>query len=444
MSLLIKNGTLVSFSEDAPLFIKSGAIITDDKKIKKIGRADELEKEFEGGKIIDAKGGIVMPGLINAHNHLYSSLARGLPFPFEPPSNFSEILERLWWRLDSVLDKDSIYWSAIVGIIDSLRYGVTTIIDHHASYGYIKGSLEIVKEAAEMLGVRLATCYEVSDRNGREQSDAAIQENVDFIEKYQHNPMIAGLFGLHASFTLEEKTLNTVSDLVDKLNTGVHIHLAEDETDEIKSIELSGKRAGVRLYDYGLLNSSGIVAHAIHTNDEEQKLLAKSGVFIVHNPESNMNNAVGIAPLLSLKEKGAKIGLGTDGYSFNMLTSFRVAQLLQKLREKDPRVGTDLSLNALFTGNSRFASKLFGTNLGSLKEGSAADIIIIPYNPPTPLHKDNLVGHLIFGFSQLIPNTVIVNGKIVINENVLLTANESELNSEAIKVAQKLWERFVE
>jgi len=442
-SLLIKNGTLVCLSEDAPVFIENGGILIEGGLIKRMGKSSELERDYRG-ETVDARGGIVMPGLINCHTHLYSALARGISIKGEPASNFVQILEKLWWRLDRVLDKDSIYYSALVGIADCLRFGTTTIFDHHASNGYVRGSLDLIAQAVRNFGIRASLCYEVSDRDGKKVSDDGIEENLEFIQKAQSDKSdkIKALFGLHASFTISEETFKKIAEITKDIACGFHIHCAEDWADQEETTRKYGLRVVDRLEKYGILRPGSIVAHCIHISGDEIKKLAQSGVFVAHNPESNMNNGVGAAPVLELIGAGAKLGLGTDGYSANMFAELRVANILPKLVKRDPRVGWAEAFRMLFTENPRFASTFFEHPVGVLKENAYADLIILPYNPPTPMNASNVQGHCIFGFSYLIPEVVIVGGEVVLRDGKFFGVDEYEIDSVARREAEKLWRRF--
>ncbi|MGB9561719.1 MAG: putative aminohydrolase SsnA [bacterium] len=440
---IIKNGTLLCMSEDAPVFIDDGAVYIEDGVIKRVGKREELERNFEGD-VIDAHGGIIMPGLVNCHMHLYSSLARGIQLKGKPAENFVEILQSLWWKLDRKLDDESIYYSALVGITDSIKFGTTTIFDHHASNGYVKGSLKIVAKAVREVGIRASLCYEVSDRDGEKISNDGIEENLEFIEYLQNDQTdkIKAHFGLHASFTIEDRTFDKIASLTKGLDCGFHIHCAEDEADQDVSMSKFGSRVVERLERYGILKPQTIIAHCIHINEKEMDIIAGSRAFVAHNPESNMNNGVGYAPVLELIKKGATCGLGTDGYTANMFNELRVANILPKLMKRDPRVGFNEAFRMLFTENPRFASKFFKHPVGILKENAYADIIVLPYNPPTPMNGTNAQGHCIFGFSYLQPELVMINGEIVYEKGSITKINENKMNEESRKVAEKLWGRF--
>lgn len=443
--IVVKNGRVICLSEDAPTYIENGAIYIENELIKKVGPQWEIERDFSG-EVVDARGGIIMPGLINIHMHLYSSLARGISIKGEPAKNFVEILEHLWWKLDRVLDDESVYYSAVVGIADSIRYGTTTIFDHHASAGYVRGSLRLIEKAAKELGIRASLCYEVSDRDGEKISKDGIEENLEFINHTKGNEqdMIKALFGLHASFTIEEKTFEKIAALTRGLECGFHIHAAEDEADQTVTTNKFNMRVIERLRKHNILNPKSILAHCIHINENEMNLIADTKAFVAHNPESNMNNGVGYAPILELIKKGANVGLGTDGYTANMFAELRVATILPKLMKRDPRVGFSEAFRMLFTENPRFASKFFNHPIGILKENAYADIIIIPYDPPTPINGSNVPGHCIFGFSAVQPSVVIINGEIVYKDGKLTKLDEHKMNLESQKVAEKLWRRFNE
>ena len=320
--LLVTNGRVIT-RDDAMPFIQDGAVAIDGGTIAAVGPREELERTYPKAERLDAQGGIIMPGLINCHTHIYSGLARGLAIKGCNPTNFLENLEQQWWAIDRHLYMDETKASAYVTIMESLRNGVTAIFDHHASYAEIPGSLFTIKDACQELGIRACLCYEVSERDGQEKCDQAIAENADFARwaAKQDSGMIVAMFGGHATFTLSDETMDKMREANDGL-TGFHIHVSEGLNDVEDSMENHyGIRPVERLYNHGLLGPDTMLGHCIHVTPTELDLIKETGTWLVNNPESNMNNAVGTAPVLEFFRRGIPVCMGTDAYTHDMLAS---------------------------------------------------------------------------------------------------------------------------
>ncbi len=376
--------------------------------------------------------------------HYYSTFARGMSLDSPPATKFSMILENLWWRLDKQLTLEDVYYSAAAPMIDQIRNGVTTVIDHHASPNAIKGSLFKIAEAAKDLGIRSNLCYEISDRDGEKIKDEGIAENVDFVKycKEQKDDMIKGMFGMHASMTISDKTLDEVLSASKALNAGIHVHSAEGIEDVEDSLAKYNMRVVERWYKKGVLDEKSIAVHCIHVNDEEIGMLKDSGTAVVHNPESNMGNAVGVSPILKFMDKGILLGLGTDGYTADMTESYKVAGILQRNTEAKPYVAWGEVPQMLFDNNKIITNRYIDGQVGILKEGQYADIIIVDYKAPTPLTADTIDGHILFGVTGRHVDTTIVNGKILMDERKLVNIDEEALMSRSRELASDLWNRI--
>src|SRR5574341_2648067 len=204
--LLITNGTVVTWEPDQEL-ISDGAVYTRAGKVVEIGPAHQLETRYPSAQRLDAAGQLIMPGNICAHTHFYGAFARGMAIPGPAPKDFPEILERLWWPLDQALDEEAVLYSALVCLIDAIKHGTTTLIDHHASPNALRGSLDVIADAVEQTGLRAVLSYEVTDRYGPEGARASIEENVRFLQAASNRKNIAATFGLHASLTVSDETL---------------------------------------------------------------------------------------------------------------------------------------------------------------------------------------------------------------------------------------------
>ncbi len=392
---------------------------------------------------LDAAGGLILPGLINAHTHFYSALALGLPLRGAPPARFTEILARLWWRVDRALTLDDVETSAWLGLIECARCGVTTVCDHHSSPNACEGSLDRIRHAVEGIGLRAALCYEVSDRNGRDQAQAGIAENARFARALRERPseQVRALCGLHALFTVSDETLDQCLEVARAQGIGLHLHLAEDRVDVEHSLQQYGVRPVHRLQQHGALGERTLAAHGVHVTDEEITLLAESRTFLAHNPESNMNNAVGCARVPELLERGVRVGLGTDGMSADLLATARTAFLIQRHECRDPRIGWAELPALLWQNNAQLASALFGRPVGVITPGAAADLIVLDYDPPTPVDVENLAAHLVFGFGARHVSATIVGGHVIMHGRRLLTVDEGLLRARAREQARRLWDR---
>jgi putative selenium metabolism protein SsnA len=442
-NLLIQNGIIITLGENNRV-LYDHAILIEDGLIKKIAKKNDIQGSFD--KIIDAKGKVVMPGLINAHMHFYSTMVRGLG-KASPSKNFQEVLENLWWRLDRKLMLEDSYYSALIMLLNAIRHGTTTFIDHHASPFAITGSLQEIAKAIKQTGLRGCLCYELSDRDGPKIAQEGIEENVAFIEycNIHADDQLKALFGLHASFTITEKTLEIAAKLGHDLKTGFHVHTAEALSDQEATLKLTGKRVVERFKAYGILGPRTITAHCVHINDAEMDMLAATDTMVVHNPQSNMNNAVGIADIIKMQQKGILVGLGTDAMTVNMLEEVRVALWAQHLRANNPTCGFMEVANTLFNNNAKIANRIWNdVKVGALEAGWAGDVILIDYEPPTPLDAMTVLGHLIFGISQCQVDTTIVKGKVLMERKQLLLDidDEAVIAQNSKELAAKLWERF--
>ncbi|MFB6356064.1 MAG: amidohydrolase family protein, partial [bacterium] len=318
MKTVVYNGPIVTFDSERP-FIDNGYVTIDEQgTIEDVGSGEP--GEIPSGSI-DACGNVIMPGLVNSHMHFYSTFARGMAVD-GVPHDFEDVLETLWWKLDRALTLEDCYYSAVVPSVEAALRGTTTLIDHHASPNAVEGSLDRVREAVSDVGLRSVLCYEVSDRNGKENAKKSFQENTRAIKQYDSDRFSA-LLGLHASFTLDEDSMKRASDITSDHDVGVHIHVAEGRNDQPDSQQRCGKRIVHRLNDYDLLGPNSLLAHCIHVNDSELDVIAETDTNVVHNPTSNMNNAVGAAPVVEMLERGIRLGLGTDGMSADPWTDLR-------------------------------------------------------------------------------------------------------------------------
>ena len=397
--MLITNAKLITWESENQI-LEDHALLIENDRIKEIGKTSELKNRYPEIEWLDARGQYVMPGNICAHTHFYSSFARGMAIPGSAPKDFPEILQKLWWPLDRSLDAESIQYSVLPSLVDAIKHGTTTLIDHHASPNAIDGSLDIIAKEVETAGLRAVLCYEVTDRDGAEKMKAGIQENVRFL-KQTKSPLLAGIFGLHASLTLSDSSLDLCRQAAPD-DVGFHIHTAEHESDEYDSLNKSGLRVIDRLQKHNILGPKTITAHGIHFDAHEIYTLAETGAWLSHQPRSNMNNGVGVAPVELMLLAGIKVCLGNDGFSNAMWEEWKTAYLLHKVHHRDPRHmgGFDVAQMAVYN-NAALANIFFpSAPIGQLVPGAFADIIFVDYHPNTPLTTGNLPWHIIFGVQQ--------------------------------------------
>ena len=443
--LLIVNGRIITWGQPNEL-IEDGAILVQNGRIVAIGSSADLSAQYKTASILDARGQLVMPGNICAHTHFYGAFARGLAIPGPAPKDFPDILERLWWRLDRALLDIDVKYSALVCLVDAIKHGTTTLIDHHASPTHIDTSLDQIADAVEQAGVRAVLCYEVSDRNGREQAQEAISENVRFLHAVQEREtdLLRATFGLHASLSLSDETLADCVAAAQSLNTGFHIHAAEHEADEYDALYQYQKRVIPRLHEAGILGPQTIVAHGVHFDPAEMLLLRESGSWLTHQPRSNMNNAVGAADVEGMLRLGIPVCLGNDGFSNNMWAEWKAAYLLHKVVHRDPRRANGMDVVQMAIYNNAALARTFWPDLpiGELCEGGAADIIFVDYQPITPLTAGNLPWHILFGFESSMVTTTISNGRILMQDRQLLTLDEAAITARSRELAAQVWTRF--
>jgi putative selenium metabolism protein SsnA len=387
-----------------------------------------------GEEALDLAEALVLPGLVNAHTHLYSALARGMPGPADPPRSFVEILERVWWRLDRALDEESVRLSGLIGAIEAARSGTTTLVDHHASPSFIRGSLATLCRAVEEVGLRSVLGYETTDRNGLEGRDAGIAENRAFLAS-GGSGLTRGLVGAHASFTLSDETLDRLAGVTRETGAGLHVHVAEDRADVDDSIRRSGAGVVERLRRHGLLGRGTLLVHGVHLSADEVAAAQAEGASFVHCPRSNMTNGVGHAPTASFRDAA----LGTDGMDEDMLAEARAAFLKMRDEGQDDAFGAAFRMLA---GGLRLAAAAFGLPLGRLEPGTPADLVVLDYRPPTPLAAENLASHLLFGVDRSHVRSTMVAGRFVLRDRRVTTVDELAVLRQARDAAERLWERM--
>ena len=442
-SLLITHGntfTLGQRNEQIP----DGAIYVEGDTIVEVGTTAALAAKYPTTQRLDAGGKIVLPASICGHTHFYGAFARGMAIPGAPATNFMEILERLWWKLDRALLWDDVRASAQICLVDAIRHGCTTLIDHHASPNVIDGSLDIIADAVKETGLRASLCYEVTDRNGMDGARAGIAENVRFIKRcrQERDPQLGASFGLHAALTVSDETLEASRAAVEGLGAGFHIHVAEDKADEDESLRKYGLRVVERLQKFDILGPLSIAVHCVHLDDYEKAILHETRTWVTHQPRSNMNNAVGLPDVAGMLKRGIPVALGNDGFSNNMFEEMKTCYLAHKHNQRNPQAmpGGDVWQMA-YDNNAALARVFFPKPIGELSAGAFADIIFLDYAPPTPMSTGNLPWHVLFGVDGAHITHTIASGKVLMKDRQLTTLDEAAIMAKARELAVGVWKR---
>lgn len=432
MATFFRNALLVQLD---PTKVEPGNLRATDGEIASVGPNAAAEP---GDEIVDCDGAVLMPGLVNGHTHLYSALATGMPAPPRQPRNFYEILQLIWWRLDRAHTLESVEVSGQIGALAALRCGTTTLIDHHASPNAIDGSLSALENGIAAVGCRAVQCYEVTCRNRATEARDGLAENERYIRLCQQrgDGMFAGVVGAHASFTMDNEALVGCADLAKRLNTAVHIHVAEDPCDERITLEKYGSRLLDRFASNGLMDVPAIFGHGTHLSEADRANINNCrDIVVAHNPRSNMNNGVGYTPLREL----ANVMLGTDGIGADMWNEARAAMF--KSNDAGLPIGFARPLELLGT-SARMASSFLGVKLGVLESGAAADLVLTNYRPATPLTAENLPGHLLFAMGPEFVRDVMVAGWWRMRKGHFVTCDERAIRRQSVDVARGLYARM--
>lgn len=454
--LLITNGCILTGA--GPVY-PDGFVCIQGKDIAAVGPMRDQRPETRDqrsdrrspvtghrSRVLDAGGRYVLPGFINPHMHLYSALARGMPAGRMP--TFGRVLEKLWWKLDRALSLDDIFVSAWLGGIEAIKAGVTTLVDHHASYGAITGSTGRIAEALSVLGLRASLCFEISDRAGKRARDEAVAETAHLLDRtrsrVKHNKAFLqrAMVGLHASMTLSDGTLDAARELMDIYGVGAHVHVAEGREDVEATRRRNGMTPVARFAQAGILCPGTLAVHCVHVSPQDVGLLKKSRAVVVHNPLSNLNNAVGIAPLPAFFKKRIPVAIGTDGMSAGVAGDIRLASVLHKIAEGDAQAFAQEIRTAVLGTAPALISEMFGMPVGLIAPGAAADVIIVDALPPTEVGVANAWWHVLFGILAAPVRTTIIDGKIRMRDFRLAGIDEAALAREARRLAARLWKRM--
>ena len=363
----------------------------------------------DGARVLPCGGGEIRPGAVCAHTHLYSGLGRyGMPAASPSPENFLQVLERVWWRLDRALDATTLRAAAMDYVARALLAGTTALVDHHESPNLIEGSLAILAEVCDQLGMRALLCYGATERNGgRDEANRGLQE----CRRVPASPLIRGLVGLHASFTVSDTTVRAAGELARELGSVLHVHVAEDgaDTEDARSRGFNGPLE--RLADLGALVPGSILAHGVHLNREQVEMAGSLSCWLVHNPRSNEANRVGYAENL---QHASKVALGSDGWSGDMAEEEDALLRLAKLHG-DPRARGRLE------EGHRLIAERFASAPQPLSPGALADVVV---------WEAGRVRHSVIG------------GRVVVQDTQLTGGDIDEISATTQNSAARLWDRM--
>ncbi len=445
VSILIGNGLVVTM-DDKRRIIPSGYVAIDGDRIVDVGKGDGRDR-FEAEEYIDARGSVVMPGFLCAHTHFYGELLRASPWfaKIEPPTDFMQNLQRIWWALDVLLTHEDAYAAALIGSIDFVKSGTTMFFDNISAPNAIEGILDHMEKAVNEVGIRGILSFEATQRRSIEEGIRGVRENERFIKKNNNDPekLVKGAIYLHASFTVTDDLFKLAREIADKYHALLSIHVEEGLVDVYHNLERYGVRPVERMEKLGFLGPDVILVHVVQANDDELAIIKRSGAHVAHNAMSNMLNAVGVPPVPKMMRMGINVGIGNDGYIFDVFENMRTTYLIHKVWNLDPRLMTPQEVVEMATIN---VAKMFGVEkeLGSLEKGKKADVIIIkPELPPTPVNEETVYGHIVNTFNGRDVKTVIVNGRIIMRNRKLLTIDEQKALEYVHRVVSKLWDRLL-
>ncbi len=436
--LLIENGLVVTGDERETIY-ERGQIRVSDGVITSIGPDD---KYASAEQTIDASGCVIIPGLITAHTHLYGILLRGASLNIEPPTDFAQVLQRVWWPVDEALTVENAYASALSASADMLRNGSTLYADTYSGPNSIDGSLEAIARGTREVGMRGIVAFEMTERHNPEEAKRGLREGIQFIKSLKQDTLISGMMSIHASFTVGDEIVTKTVKEAEKLDVPITVHTSEGLVDLYHNLENSGERTVERLDRLGVLGPKTVLAHCVHVNDHEMDLIAKSGSCVAHNPMSNMLNAVGVSPVPSMLNRGICVGLGNDGWIYDPFENMRCALTIHRLASGNPSaIGPEQIFRMATLDGARCYN--LEDQVGSLEKGKKADIVILDgKNIPTPLTKESVIGHLLNSFSGANVRDVFVGGVKVVEDHRLKLTSDENVAEISKKSAQNLWDRL--
>ena len=439
MRTLIGNALVVTMDAQRRVLEHTDLLI-EDSVISKIGRdlKDKADRE------IDGSGRIVLPGFICGHTHLYGILLRGAPLDIKPTTDFLQILDRVWWKVDSAFVNEDAYASALASCYEFVKSGTTCFADTYSGPGSIEGVLDGIGKGVREVGIRGILAFEATERNSQEEGERGLKENIRFLKALQKKPdeLLMGMYSLHASFTLSDELIQKTRAQADELPAPVTIHTSEGLIDVYHNIERYDKRTVERLFDLGILGPDVVLAHCVHVNRDELELIRGSGATVAHNPMSNMNNAVGVAPVTDMYDLGIPVCLGNDGFIFDAIENIRAAFLIHKVHHLDTRVTTPQQVVEMATING---AQVYGLDdkLGSIEPGKLADLVILHPRPRvTPILPTGVYGYIVYGCTAHDVEQVFVNGELIVENHMVTSVQPERVETTLKQVVPTLWEKL--
>ncbi len=435
--VLVKGGTVVTMDESLGV-IRDGAVLIEGERISKVGKAGDVEGEGKPDRVIDARGGFVLPGLFCGHTHLYGIALRGALLNVEPPSDFLQILQRIWWPLDEKLTNEDAYATALAACIEMALTGTTCFADTYSAPNGIEGSLDAIARAVNEVGIRGFIAFEATERRSQEEGERGLRENERYLRNQQGNAY--GMVSIHASFTVTDELIRKGVEISERFGCPITIHVSEGPNDVYHNIERYGRRTVERLEGVGALSRRAVLAHCVHLNSREIAIVARHGASIAHNPMSNMLNAVGVAPVPEMLGAGINVCLGNDGYVFDMFENVRSAFLLHRVSRRDP---TALSPRQVLEMVTVKAARAYGMkDYGSIAPGNKADIVVLrPNLMATPTTGDPYA-YIVNGTRGADVRHVFVGGRQIVEDGRLLTVDVEEAEKRILRTIERLWDRL--
>jgi len=437
-SVLIQGGLVVTCDEKSTT-IPNGFVRIEGEKIAEIGSGTPAGSSEQ---TVDASGCVIIPGLITAHTHLYGILLRGANLNIEPPLDFAQILQRVWWPVDEALTLEDAKASALSASADMLRNGSTFFADTYSGPNSIEGSLDAIAEATRKVGIRAMLAFEMTERNEAGEAKRGLKENIRFAKKCEKDPLTSALMSIHASFTVGDEIVTKAATTAKDLGIPITVHTSEGQVDLHYNLEKYGERTVERLDRVGLLGSRTVLAHCVHVDEHELDLIASSGSSVAHNPMSNMLNAVGTAPVPKMLERGIPVGLGNDGWIYDPFENMRCALTVHRLATGNPSIigAEEILRMATLDGATCYGLE---HKIGSIELGKLADIVLLDTTRvPTPLTPDSVVGHLVNTFGGRDVRSVFVHGEKVVDDGKLVGISDEEVSKVSSESAKRLWSKL--
>lgn len=435
--MFIKAEYLVSPSLDQIRVVRDAGVCIENDIIIDVGKEEEVRHKCKSDELL--RGHIVMPGLIDLHRHLYGILTRGMPAD-KAPQDFRDFLEEFWWpSVEDKLDKNLIYVASKASALEAIKHGTTAIVDVLEAPYSLPNSLEVERQALYDVGLRGFLSFEVTERAGTKIRDLSLAENENFIIGTKNDLLVKGTMAVHTTFTCGRETLLAALDIAERHGSKIQLHLEEGDYEKLYSYVVY-KKLPVELYEsLNFLGPHIIAAQFVTTELKELYILKKHRVNLVHVPMSNCEVGGGIAPATEALDLGLSVGLGTDGYVTNMFEVMRFAFLIHKARLKNPRM---MSAEQVLNMATSLGGVILGEKIGRVEKGYKADLVLLEFKFPGVVTPENLVNLLVlWGADYAKIHTVIVNGKVVLENGRHVILDESSLTSELKKASLELWGR---